>query len=151
MGKNILYIIGNGFDLHHGIKSKYSNFKNYLKEKDPELLEALEKYFPYDSLWSDFETTLAYLDTDEMVEEAEIFLMSYSDPNWRDSGHHDYQYELGKSIDFVTSQLKQRFIEWILQLSISKDAHQYKLNLPSAGKFLNFNYTSTLEKIYSVK
>jgi hypothetical protein len=25
-----LYIIGNGFDLHHGIPSKYSDFKIYL-------------------------------------------------------------------------------------------------------------------------
>jgi hypothetical protein len=28
-----LYIIGNGFDLHHGIASAYNNFENYVEKK----------------------------------------------------------------------------------------------------------------------
>ncbi|WP_373854535.1 AbiH family protein, partial [Vibrio rotiferianus] len=28
---NSLYIIGNGFDLHHGFNTRYSNFAEYLQ------------------------------------------------------------------------------------------------------------------------
>ena len=59
-----LYIIGNGFDLHHGLKSRYWDFKLYLENKDKDLLEKLEEYFSSDSLWSDFEGTLEYLNTE---------------------------------------------------------------------------------------
>ncbi|MCB8999333.1 MAG: hypothetical protein H6540_04595 [Bacteroidales bacterium] len=48
-----LYIIGNGFDIHHGIKSKYSDFKDYVEKNDKVLFDSLEKYFNQDELWSD--------------------------------------------------------------------------------------------------
>ena len=35
-GEQILYIVGNGFDLHHGIPSSYAAFGRYLKEVDSE-------------------------------------------------------------------------------------------------------------------
>ena len=37
-----LYIIGNGFDLHHDVASKYSDFKAYLAKHDQDLLYDLE-------------------------------------------------------------------------------------------------------------
>ena len=45
MHKN-LYIVGNGFDLHHGITSSYNNFKEFLKKKDHKLYELVKKYLP---------------------------------------------------------------------------------------------------------
>lgn len=36
-----LYIIGNGFDIAHGIPSKYSDFMNFVWEKDEQLGEFL--------------------------------------------------------------------------------------------------------------
>jgi len=31
-----LYIIGNGFDLHHGLRTSYMNFRdNYVKKRSP--------------------------------------------------------------------------------------------------------------------
>ncbi len=150
MANNILYVIGNGFDLHHGIRSRYSHFKDYLKVADKELHDALVQYFPNDDEWSDFEATLAYLDTDEMIDHASMFLMSYGAENWSDSAHHDYQYELGKLIDLVTSHLKQSFLEWVLQISIPAGAVDNRLELPPGAKYLNFNYTPSLEKIYGI-
>lgn len=151
MTKKILYVIGNGFDIHHTIRSRYKHFKEYVETKDPDLFEAIEKYFPNDSDWSDFETTLAYLDTDELVENASVYLMSYADDNWRDSANHDYQYELGKIITLVTEKLKERFTEWVLQIAIPAEAYEHKLAMPAGIKYINFNYTPTLEKIYGIK
>jgi hypothetical protein len=112
-----LYIIGNGFDLYHGIPSGYWNFKEYLERIDPMIFNRLDRYFDEDELWSDFETTLANLNTDELLEDASTYLMSYSDENWSESGHHDYQYEIEQVIRAVTSDLRKHFTNWILQLN----------------------------------
>lgn len=147
MSNKRLYVIGNGFDLHHGIKSKYSDFKEYVELNDSDLFDSLEKYFP-DELWSDFEQTLAYLDTDTMVDEATNYLESYSSDNWSDASHHDYQYELQKRIDTVTVDLKKYFVDWILQIGIPTTP---LLTLDNNSIFINFNYTRTLETVYQIE
>jgi hypothetical protein len=54
-----LIIIGNGFDLYHGIKSSYYNFKEYLYNNSHiNFLISIEKYIPSDELWSNFEQAL---------------------------------------------------------------------------------------------
>lgn len=58
MQTKVLCILGNGFDLHHGIKSSYWNFRDFVEEKVDDLLEILEQYLDKDSLWSDLEATL---------------------------------------------------------------------------------------------
>lgn len=52
-----LYIIGNGFDIAHGIPCRYSDFRRYCKEEMPEMYEKLNRYYDGgDKLWSDFES-----------------------------------------------------------------------------------------------
>jgi len=145
-----LYIIGNGFDLQHGIKSRYWDFKEYLDEEDYELVEKLEEYFGSDALWSDFEETLAYLDTEQIVDECMNYLESYGAENWSDAYHHDYQYEVQRRIDLITETLKQKFTEWILQLIIPETACQNKVAIDKNALFITFNYTDTLERLYMV-
>jgi hypothetical protein len=144
---NKLYIIGNGFDLHHGIKSRYSDFQAYVEKHDEDLYDALEKYFDTDLLWSDFEQTLADLDTDTITDDASDFLVSYGADDWSDANHHDYQFEIQRVVDIVTKNLKNHFTNWVLQLDIigtsTLKIHKYSI-------FLTFNYTQTLEKIYQI-
>lgn len=147
MNTKRLYVIGNGFDLHHRIKSKYSDFKDYIELSDNDLFDSLEKYFP-DEWWSDFEQTLADFDTDTIVDEATNYLEDYGSPNWSDASHHDYQYELQKRIDTITVDLKRYFVEWILQLEIPT---AQVLILDKNSLFLNFNYTETLETTYQIE
>jgi hypothetical protein len=145
---NRLYIIGNGFDIHHGIKSRYSDFKIYVYNKDKELFDALGKYFNPDELWSDFEETLAYLDTDTIKDDKSGFIKSYGAEDWSDAYHHDYQYEIQQTIDLVTVRLRIHFTEWILQLN---PPPKPILILDNNSRFLTFNYTSTLENTYGIK
>ena len=142
-----LYIIGNGFDIYHGINSRYSNFKDYVEENDNDLYEMLEEYFDTVSLWSDFEETLAYIDVDTIVDDAENYLVSYGADDWSDAYHHDYQYEIQRVVDIGTKQLKKHFTDWILQLDIPNNP---QLTLEKRAKFLTFNYTDTLESVYNV-
>ena len=55
-----LYIIGNGFDIHHGIKSRYSDYREWLKEYDFDLYDKLCRL--YDSIDEDISVQLK-LDT----------------------------------------------------------------------------------------
>jgi hypothetical protein len=48
MSKNKLYIIGNGFDIYHGIKSSYSDFKEFIKINDIKLFRILEEFFYFE-------------------------------------------------------------------------------------------------------
>ncbi len=150
MANNRLYIIGNGFDLHHGLKSRYWDFRAYLVDKDNDLVEKLEEYFGDDALWSDFEETLSYLDTEQIIDECSNYLVSYGAEDWSDAYHHDYQYEVQKRIDIITEDLKKRFTEWILQLTLPADVTGKKISLKPNSSFINFNYTDTLQKLYGV-
>ena len=41
----IVFIIGNGFDLHHDINSSYANFCHWLQENDWDTLEQIEEIY----------------------------------------------------------------------------------------------------------
>lgn len=45
-----LYVIGNGFDLAHGVPSSYSKFRDWLGRRS-DLRETLETYIGNDALW----------------------------------------------------------------------------------------------------
>jgi hypothetical protein len=61
MGNGTLYIIGNGFDLHHKIKSSYTAFGEYVSAANPSLHETFEAYFSFDGNWVSLEDTLVLL------------------------------------------------------------------------------------------
>jgi len=148
-----LYVIGNGFDLYHGISSRYSDFGKFLKAKDPETYSFVERYFDIDSdFWFEFEERLAYFDTDTLIDDASMFLVGYGADDWSDSYHHDYQYEINKAVEAISKNMRDHFSDWIRQLKIP-DANNIKeepLNIDKTATFLNFNYTPTLQKIYGV-
>ena len=80
----ILYIIGNGFDLHHKIPSSYWDFGQYLKVKDSETYELIDQFIGIDqSFWEEFECRLARLDSDRLLDDMSQFLISYGADDWR--------------------------------------------------------------------
>lgn len=153
MNNSRVYIIGNGFDLHHGIQSSYSNFKTYLKNMDRNIFEAVETYLSPKNNWSDLEESLASLDSDYLTENASDFLVSYGADDWSDSGHHDYQYEIEQIVESLSSRLKSHFSDWIIQLDIPNhnEVSPNILKINPNVTYLSFNYTNTLEKIYGVQ
>ncbi len=153
MPTKALYIIGNGFDLHHGVESRYADFGKYLKRNDPDTYEAVDKYFYIDeSFWNEFEARLADFDAATAVEDASDYLMPYGAENWSDAGHHDYEYELNRIISKVSGTLRTRFADWIRQLRVPSLAQSGVAPLPidRSGVFLNFNNTDTLTSLYGV-
>lgn len=152
MDKKTLYIIGNGFDIYHGISSRYSDFKNYLYLTDRPLHDLIEEFIPADEYWSDLEAALADIDIDHVVENASQLLVSYGADDWSDSYHHAYQYETRRIIEGLSITLKSRFGKWIRQLEIPNldDLPVPQLRLQSVAQYLTFNYTSTLTDLYQI-
>jgi hypothetical protein len=146
------YITGNGFDLWHGIPSSYGHFKKFVREHDPGLLKAVEDYLPADEKWTDLESALAGIDVDSIVDDLEHFMTPYGADEWSDSGHHDFQYEVGRIVECLSKELRCRFGQWIRQLPIPTPATalQRLRTIDPTACFLSFNYTSTLLELYGV-
>lgn len=113
-----LYIIGNGFDLWHGIPSSYTPLKAYVKRHDQDLFDAVERYLPADEDWSDLEFALANVDLDSIIDDLDHFILAYSAEYGSDVGHHDFQYEVDQVVQRLSTDLRGRFGEWIRTLAI---------------------------------
>lgn len=96
-----LFIIGNGFDLLHGAKSSYYNFKDFLG-KHSELREALEYYIDKEDIWGDFEDSLAHIDRAKVLESLDWLLEDFNATDEDD----DFTYaNFYLSIDHTVSEL----------------------------------------------
>lgn len=152
MGYTKLYIVGNGFDLHHEILSGYSDFKEFLWEKNRGLYDLVENYLPVEEDWNELEMALGDIDIDHMIESNSMFLPSYSADDWSDSGHHDFQYEIDKIVNSLSVTLRNQFANWVRQIEIpdATNASNRLSTLDMDGLYLSFNYTSTLTSVYSI-
>lgn len=168
-----LFVIGNGFDLAHGLRTKYSHFMQYLNQfenpprlhargfidrnsmsKDDierhDLYEKISKYIPADDLWNCFEDALGNVDIDRLKDDNSCYLLGYGDDNWRDSAHHDYQYMINEELDF-TDDIVYWFFRWIDTINTHVASKSEFARLFSAEDvFLTFNYTDTLETVYGI-
>lgn len=146
-----LYIIGNGFDLHHGINSKYTDFRNWLDQTNCDLLCRVEDiYGCCDSdWWGNFEKQLASLDAicfsaDIAFEHEPDLASEHCDSTWDEA-----EREVEMHLNSLFSELRECFREWILQLNRPSFYNKIILRKHDAI-FINFNYTTTLEDLYGI-
>ena len=144
-----LFIVGNGFDLAHGLKTTYKDFKNYLENSDYEsqqFMQNLTNYITVRENWSDIEEALGLLDYENLCYDNSCYLVSYSDEKFRDSANHDFSYEIEKNLKTSAecSSYLRKWIEWT-----DKNASPI-FNLPKDADYLSFNYTNTLETVYGI-
>ena len=145
-----LFIIGNGFDLAHGIKSRYWDFGEYLQKNYPgfynDLMAAINYY---DGIWSDFEGDLPMCATEMesfglQVSQERLEELDYDPMN--DEGMGQW---MNEKLVFI-NQLPEVLREWIQSVDIKKKK-VYRSDLFSEEDlFLSFNYTSTLEGLYKI-
>ncbi len=152
MKSRTLYVIGNGFDLWHGIPSSLAQFKQYVQATDRDVYREIEEYLPTQEDWSDLELALANMDVDALIDNLGHFMGSYGAEDWSDSEHHDFQYEVQNVVERLSNGLRLRFAEWIRKLPIPSPATARKrlAALDTDAVFFSFNYTSTLGTLYSV-
>lgn len=146
-----LFVIGNGFDLHHGISSRYSDFAAYLEKVDPEAFRIASDYVvPDRDLWNHLEERLAEIDVDQIEDHASNFLVSYGADDWSDAYHHDYEYEIDQICQAISGKLRYHFSDWVRQLKIPQHPPSKVRCIDPNDVFLNFNYTPTLQRVYGV-
>lgn len=147
-----LYIVGNGFDLWHGIPSGYGDFKKYVRKHNREIFEAVEEYLPAGDDWWSLESAMADIDVNNIIDDLGHFMPSYADDDWSDAGHHDFQYEVEEVVKRLSSRLTALFGDWIRTLPIPTPGTAQTLLtcLDADAAFLTFNYTSTLQDLYAV-
>ncbi|MDZ4417014.1 bacteriophage abortive infection AbiH family protein [Bacillus cereus] len=152
-----LFIIGNGFDLGHGLQTRYWNFLCYLEEHRGNFLwDFEEKYSLWGEglqtyLWNDLEYNLANIDdivlTEQMLQSTDLGLES-GNVGIEDNLNHYFKVEF-KYIEELTIYLK----EWIEVVNKELDGINRRTSLINESHqdiFINFNYTTTLEDIYNI-
>lgn len=151
-----LYVIGNGFDLHHGLDTSYESFGEFLKQADKELHALLNYYFHLSSFnkespWSDFESKLANFDFEEAMNEFSDRDVCVSAKDFRDRDWHTYEQEVIRLVDRLTSGIKDAFERFILNVKFPDKIEDKRIRISPHALFLNFNYTDTLERYYAIK
>lgn len=145
---NKLYIIGNGFDLHHGLPTSLTGFRNYSEHsKFHRLYENGVFMMPanqtLDEHWQQLETNLSNFDVDVLLE--------YAKEYYDDDPHKDqFIYEVKSALNALTMGLKKDLNSY-LSLAESSTVEDGKvLPIDTSARFLCFNYTNTLERIYNI-
>lgn len=164
-----LNVIGNGFDLYHGLPSSYYFFGCYLIKNDPEFYEEIGKMYNFkfaemvgspiahdyeyvveDIFWREFEKHLGEVDENFIVDTHEYEL----------NLENDDPIDIEMNEDMIAENLKQAFVHWVkdtldknenyeLIIKFMKEAiNATKFNCDDY--FLTFNYTHTLQKIYDI-
>lgn len=147
---NTLYFIGNGFDLFHGLKTKFVHFYSWLNLKDNE-----HEQFAYDMeclfpgagihgnwLWTDFENALGGIDIDYIHEQ-------YSGKEKDLFYDKEYQERAAHHLRHVTNKIPCYMKEW-LEDTYYQCMKNDALHLNPKSRYLSFNYTLLLEDIYNI-
>lgn len=152
------YVLGNGFDLHYGIPTRYSNFKDYLmKNGYREMVDKVDDLFDRYRFctpkeiedWSTLEDMLTVfndLDPDELYDEAfdnaetDDDRAGYWDsPSWNVSYYNEY-----------IKVLKEQFANWISEINTEIVPDMYICPIPGDA-VLTFNYTTTVEDNFDTR
>ena len=170
-----LFVIGNGFDRAHGLKTSYWDFRKYLEKYAEDFLVQMEKMYSiapferldkrfkknkniqnrrddaiYKTLWKNFEYGLGEANEAEMLD----FSKSIVDDLDLDGGPvgikdtmDDYWEEQYRFIEGLNEYVGK----WIRQVRLFKAAPMKATFIDnSEDYFFTFNYTSVLERIYRV-
>lgn len=146
-----LYIIGNGFDIHHSINSRYTDYETWLETNMPEVYgKILENFMHTDSdWWKDFEQNLSTFNVE-----------GYAAERARENYPDLFGDNLARELDMIVYKSKQDAENLLHEILRSFESWIRSLNAPNPVKrisihrgqslFINFNYTSTLEEIYGI-
>lgn len=148
----VLYILGNGFDLMHRVRSSYYAFRDTLG-KNSNLRQSLENYLTPADIWADFESALAHLDVRAMASLSRVdSCLDVAGFYEKDAGAAEYCCGLDLAVEpmiTISDHLHRRFQDWVDQLAIgTKD--RPLAGMFRRGKVLCFNYTEFVEQLYGI-
>lgn len=145
-----LFIIGNGFDISHGLSTEYKNFKTYLFNKGNSskykvaglsLYNCLSDFYNIndDVFWKYFEESLGEVNEENLIALVKAYKEQFTDI-FRE----------------IIAKMGDAFAEWVLYEEEQKNLSSlnrkpfYSDLFGKDDFYLSFNYTKTLESIYSI-
>ena len=175
-----LFIVGNGFDLLHGLPTAYSDFRQYLITKYPgadeydELIPEsimmpdgkvryeIDQVAGYISRiidecdgenWRNLESFLGTTIFDNLLYDLDCVDMEMPDKETMRVVHRNE--ELSENMKQVFIKVKSLFCDWVREMLGNIDMVGIRRNdiaavLAEGNAFLSFNYTKTLEKAYGI-
>lgn len=158
----IVYLIGNGFDINIGLKTKYKDFYDYYlsldRSADNEQVAKLKQALnPEDQFWSDLELALGQYTTNfSSLEEME---RAYNDLNDR---FRDFISNVEKTKLTLSNYNTEKLVKGLAhpENALCRAEKELLLNFYENWKnddcevrIVSFNYTSTIEQLtgYSIK
>lgn len=144
-----LFIIGNGFDRAHGLKTSYWDFKEWLLvHRRLDVIAELQSIFPAHKdyeflLWSQFEEALTQYDVNAVEEWAWDSLYVTIE----ESGGREI-FTSGDVLDTaIIDIVHNNFSAWVDDIEV---CGMRIFDFDNSAKFITFNYTETLEHLYSI-
>ena len=162
MSENLL-VFGNGFDLAHGFKTSYNDFKEWLRNTYATPTVNQEEYLTVPDYATNYRNLTEY-DVEKVAEFFNNLISEVCADNWR-----DFEAELANLnwerclIDGVDPYIRdvaallidEYFPEWAKQIDISSPEKKFDrlkdIIKNNRNHILTFNYTDTLEAHYNVK
>lgn len=146
---NTLYIIGNGFDLFHGLHTSTTDYCEILSFKDVygTFDNAYEVFNGYGNDWCDYEKSLSYIDLDLIEEEILSYPDYYSD---RESDRDGTVWFVNEYLISLRKAVFDSLREMVEMANNDINDSDNRINnvFKKAAAVINFNYTSTVEKLY---
>lgn len=151
MNGNILYVIGNGFDIHHGLMTDVDSFLNILNNKKiyPEMSNAIEFFDNYGVDWNEYENALSKMELDVFEEDYIVAPDYMSDrESDRDGGIENMRLCLSS----ISRAIMDSLTEMVENANQDLNSTNRKIrNIFREGDaILSFNYTSTIEGLYEL-
>ena len=154
-----LYIIGNGFDLHHGLHTSYADFKEWLEYCHPMLYEEFITIYGKQVLkgewWANFESNLGELD---MVSFYNKYHTEVPDDVWEEAKKHNTT-NLPPNPIWQPAGERLRSLYFFLDVVMRQWLGEMTRTLPYGKRiaiqqdnsfFITFNYTNVLERLYRI-
>lgn len=157
-----LYFIGNGFDIHHNLPTRYTDFRKWLRKKDFEAYEWMRELYGVDDedshgnisdetwkWWSYFESHLVDFEVyDEILEIANENQVNYGADDFSEGDRYSGAIEAETKFENLMSRVLSYFDEWVDSIDVEKSCNKIKID--READFLTFNYTRTLERVYNI-
>lgn len=143
-----LFLIGNGFDIDHGLPTKYTpNFKKIAEriEQRPYFWDMYQSQEA--DIWADFENCLAHPDFNSLEEIFDGYAPNYFSDHESDRNAIITQVDLNGNL-FEALYLFADQAEQAIKEKSSKPEYRDRFN--SNDLFVTFNYTHTLERVYNI-
>lgn len=157
-----LYIIGNGFDIFTGLRTRYVDFRHWLRHVYPFIYENLDAAYDIDGeWWNDFEIQLGKLDIKKYIQKFQPKYKSFDEirNECAERCAFEEKYNLppssgdshcAKRLRGLLDILQYCFEKWVSSCQEMLYKTKYVKLETKDSYFINFNYTDVLQWLYMI-